>query len=1099
MEAGGIAPISVLAVNLYPFRETVAKGLGEQEILENIDIGGPAMIRAGAKNAASVTVVVDPEDYAAGAGGAAARRGTSAETRRRLQRKAYAHTAAYDASIAGWMAERDGAPFPTSWRSGSGRCRSSATGRTRTSGGPGTAGTASRPGPRSRFAEVLQGKELSYNNLLDLDAALALALEFPERPAAVIIKHNTPCGVAQDEVLEKAYRVARAVDEVSAFGGIVAFNREVDEPTARAMAETFLEAVIAPGYSEARADGARGRRRTCGCSMPGRRGPPGARPFASFELRSISGGLLVQDRDAVEPSTEWKVVTRRAPTDAELAALRFGWRVCKHVKSNAIVFSTADRLLAVGGGQTSRVESVKIAAARGGESLRGSAVASDAFFPFRDGLDALAQAGAQGGGPARRQRPRRRGHRRRRRARRGDGLHRGAALPALTPATGRCASAVNSAAPSTRSRTRPSPGRRGGAARGASTPRLLRAAGASRSPPRPGARARSAGWTLTTRAPSEQTPEPRRRSCSESWSGRRTASSISSWAGATSSSTTSRRPAERSPVSQPAPADPAGAAPGLHLGAPRLERASGRDRGGGGTRPAPSAAQADEWPETERSDPWRRTPLPPAQPLSHAATAPPETRPPSPSAPPPPPRPGLARGSRHAPPTTPRPWPGRSDAAADRLHRRGDPRRGSPPSPAAACGGKLVDADDCRQRRLRRLPGPHRRGARAEPRPPPAATPGRPRSRASSLGPGRARLAPSHAAGAAAAGLSGHARAGPSRPVWVLLGLLGVAATPCPARLWYLRVRPDPADLQAVADVHAPPGEEAGAGRGPKLPEGLETRLGSWKAPAEPRPVADLLVAAGQADLARDTEASDLAAERTLETALVQDPRNAEALGLWMEAIGRGRGKQLARERARGAAAAGRERARADGRAAAPPGRAGDPSAGARRRAQDVERARSLGHSAVDAHPPASSARPGRLAAAGQREVLAGVGHAGAARPGRGLRQLVGRARALAAAGGARSGIRRSGGSSTCAPRRTRPRGSPRAATADLQARLAVDPDEPRTARALARLWAQVGETAQARKHLRAASGEPRHAGRAGGDRDGRAPGRRRARAGGGA
>jgi phosphoribosylaminoimidazolecarboxamide formyltransferase/IMP cyclohydrolase len=393
MDTGGIAPIAVLAVNLYPFRETVAKGVGEQEILENIDIGGPAMIRAGAKNAGSVTVLVDPDDYDAVL--AELRRGgTSDETRRRLQRKAYAHTAAYDASIAGWMAERDGVAFPDALALGFRKVQELRYGENPHQRGAWYRGYRPPPGPSVSFAEVLQGKELSYNNLLDLDAALALALEFPDRSAAVIIKHNTPCGVAQDDALEKAYRVARAVDEVSAFGGIVAFNCEVDEPTARAMAETFLEAVIAPGYSEGARAVLAGKKNLR--LLDARQAwPAGARPFASMELRSISGGLLVQDRDAVEPSTEWKVVTRRTPTEAELAALRFGWRVCKHVKSNAIVFSTADRLLAVGGGQTSRVESVKIAAARGGTALRGSVVASDAFFPFRDGLDALAEAGAR--------------------------------------------------------------------------------------------------------------------------------------------------------------------------------------------------------------------------------------------------------------------------------------------------------------------------------------------------------------------------------------------------------------------------------------------------------------------------------------------------------------------------------------------------------------------------------------------------------------------------------------------------------------------------------------------------------------------------------
>jgi phosphoribosylaminoimidazolecarboxamide formyltransferase/IMP cyclohydrolase len=394
MEAQGIPPIALLAVNLYPFRETVAKGAAEAEVVENIDIGGPAMIRAAAKNAESVTVVVDPDDYDSVLAEIRASGSTSLATRRRLQRKAYAHTAAYDSSIAGWMAERDGEPFPDELALGFRKVQALRYGENPHQRGAWYRLYAAPPGPSVSFSEVLQGKELSYNNLLDLDAALALALEFPERPAAIIIKHNTPCGVALDEVLERAYRTARAVDEVSAFGGIVALNREVDESAARAMAETFLEAVIAPGYSAAARTVLAGKKNLR--LLDARAAwSAGARPGASMELRSISGGLLVQDRDAIEPSTEWKVVTRRSPTAEELASLRFGWRVCKHVKSNAIVFSTAERLLAVGGGQTSRVDSVKIAAERGGSTLQGSAVASDAFFPFRDGLDALARAGAR--------------------------------------------------------------------------------------------------------------------------------------------------------------------------------------------------------------------------------------------------------------------------------------------------------------------------------------------------------------------------------------------------------------------------------------------------------------------------------------------------------------------------------------------------------------------------------------------------------------------------------------------------------------------------------------------------------------------------------
>jgi len=393
MEAHGIAPISVVAVNLYPFRQAAASGASEAEVLENIDIGGPAMVRAAAKNWERVTVLVDPDDYPVVLDELKRERATSPSTRARLMRKAFGHTAAYDASIAEYLQSRAGEAFPGEFSASFHKAQDLRYGEN-----PHQKAAFYRAyqGPRAPsvgFAEVLQGKELSYNNLLDLDAALALALEFPDGPAAVIVKHNTPCGVALAEGLELAYRTARAVDEVSAFGGIVALNGEVDAATARALAETFLEAVIAPGYSA----GARellGAKKNLRLLDARAAWPAGARAVPSLELRSISGGLLVQDRDAVEPPLEWKVVTRRAPTPAEEAALRFAWRVCKHVKSNAVVFSTADRLLAAGGGQTSRVDSVKIAAGRGGAALRGSALASDAFFPFRDGLDEVARAGA---------------------------------------------------------------------------------------------------------------------------------------------------------------------------------------------------------------------------------------------------------------------------------------------------------------------------------------------------------------------------------------------------------------------------------------------------------------------------------------------------------------------------------------------------------------------------------------------------------------------------------------------------------------------------------------------------------------------------------
>jgi phosphoribosylaminoimidazolecarboxamide formyltransferase / IMP cyclohydrolase len=394
LTANGIEPISLVAVNLYPFRETVAKGASRDEAIEQIDIGGPAMVRASAKNAEHVTIVVDPSDYEAVLAELERDRGTSVTTRRRLQRKAFAHTASYDAAIAAWLAEQEQLPFPEPMTLSFEKAFELRYGEN-----PHQRGAFYRVGrapdaPSVAFSQVLQGKELSYNNLLDLDAALSLVLEFPERPTAVVIKHNTPCGVACDGSLVAAYRRARAIDETSAFGGIVALNRVVDEPTAQALAETFLEAVIAPGYEPAARDVLAGKKNLRLLDAGHGLAAPTARPLSQLELRSVSGGVLVMDRDAVEPTLAWKVVTKRTPTDAELASMRFAWRVCKHVKSNAIVFSDESHLLAVGGGQTSRVDSVKIAVGRGGSLLKGSAVASDAFFPFRDGLDALAAAGA---------------------------------------------------------------------------------------------------------------------------------------------------------------------------------------------------------------------------------------------------------------------------------------------------------------------------------------------------------------------------------------------------------------------------------------------------------------------------------------------------------------------------------------------------------------------------------------------------------------------------------------------------------------------------------------------------------------------------------
>jgi len=393
MLENGISPISLVGVNLYPFREQVAKGASEAELVENIDIGGPAMVRAAAKNFSRVAVVVDPGDYDAVLAELDRDGQVSEALRRTLMRKAFAHTAAYDAAIAAHFNAAAADPFPAELSLSYQKSQPLRYGENPHQRAAFYRQPFAPGGPSVGFSRVLQGKELSYNNLLDLDAALAAVLEFPERPAAVVIKHNTPCGVAFADTLEAAYRQARAVDETSAFGGIIALNRDVDVLTAKALAETFLEAVIAPSYALEALE-ILSAKKNLRLLEAGPALGQGARASPSFEARSVSGGLLFQDRDAVEPEFDWKVVTRRAPTAEEWSALRFAWKVCKHVKSNAIVFAAPDRLLSQAGGQTSRVDSVRIAVGRGGPALKGSAVASDAFFPFRDGVDEIAKSGA---------------------------------------------------------------------------------------------------------------------------------------------------------------------------------------------------------------------------------------------------------------------------------------------------------------------------------------------------------------------------------------------------------------------------------------------------------------------------------------------------------------------------------------------------------------------------------------------------------------------------------------------------------------------------------------------------------------------------------
>jgi phosphoribosylaminoimidazolecarboxamide formyltransferase/IMP cyclohydrolase len=396
MRQHGLDPIDLVVVNLYPFRETVARGAPFDEVIENIDIGGPTMIRAAAKNFERVAVVVDPADYGRVLADLRAHRAVSAALRYELCRKAFAHTAAYDGAIAshlGRIAAPGGASadFPETLHPAFVLVRGLRYGENPHQKAAFYAAEGARA-PSLARAEILQGKELSYNNILDLDAAMKLAGEF-ELPAAVIIKHTNPCGaaVAAEGALE-AYRRALETDPVSAFGGIVALNRPVDAELATQMKELFLECVIAPGYAdEAREILASSRK-----SLRLIKSPVGPLEPGELELRSVAGGALVQTRDAETASVAGgRVVSKRAPAAEELADLEFAWRVAKHVKSNAIVFARGGRTLGVGAGQMSRVDSVRIAVAKARAPLAGSVLASDAFFPFRDGIDEAAKAGVR--------------------------------------------------------------------------------------------------------------------------------------------------------------------------------------------------------------------------------------------------------------------------------------------------------------------------------------------------------------------------------------------------------------------------------------------------------------------------------------------------------------------------------------------------------------------------------------------------------------------------------------------------------------------------------------------------------------------------------
>jgi phosphoribosylaminoimidazolecarboxamide formyltransferase/IMP cyclohydrolase len=399
LAAHGIPTIDLVVVNLYPFRETVAKpGCTLDDAIENIDIGGPTMVRAAAKNWPHVGIVVDPADYASivaelGRAGSV----LSDATRFALARKAFAHTAAYDGAIANWLTARspDGSAetFPQSFRYAGERAQALRYGENPHQSAAFYRDEAPAAGTIATFRQ-LQGKELSYNNIADSDAAWECVKSF-EGTACVVVKHANPCGVALGGSTLDAYRRALSTDPVSAFGGIIAFNRAVDAATLEAVAAQFVEVLIAPGYTaDALAVVAQKKNvRVLEIALP----PAGA-ATGQLDFKRVGGGLLVQTGDSrnVAPA-ELKVVTRKAPTPAQLADLMFAWRVAKFVKSNAIVYCGNGMTLGIGAGQMSRVDSTRIAASKAANAkldLAGSVVASDAFFPFRDGLDVVADQGA---------------------------------------------------------------------------------------------------------------------------------------------------------------------------------------------------------------------------------------------------------------------------------------------------------------------------------------------------------------------------------------------------------------------------------------------------------------------------------------------------------------------------------------------------------------------------------------------------------------------------------------------------------------------------------------------------------------------------------
>ena len=393
-----ISPFDLVVVNLYPFAQTVADGGSFTEVIEQIDIGGPAMVRGAAKNFESIGVVVDPEHYDQVVKELDDIHGLSRDTRYRLALHAYAHTAAYDGDVAAWFEKMEAGQTKEAHVAGPEEeplpsrlatvlfLRSALRYGENPHQRGGLYGAREGPGPLGG-ASVLQGKEMSFNNWLDAEASRAIASLFEDHPAAVIVKHHNPCGVALGGTLGEAYAKALECDRVSAFGGIVAFNQEVDADAARAMAEVFTEVVIAPTFTKGALAALAEKANLRVVEAP----PPGQ---PGLDIRPIDGGALLQDADTItETREDMKVVTTTEPSLAQWHDLLFAWKVAARAKSNAIVLAADLATVAVGAGQMNRVTSVDIAARHAGEMARGSVLASDAFFPFRDGVDRAAEAG----------------------------------------------------------------------------------------------------------------------------------------------------------------------------------------------------------------------------------------------------------------------------------------------------------------------------------------------------------------------------------------------------------------------------------------------------------------------------------------------------------------------------------------------------------------------------------------------------------------------------------------------------------------------------------------------------------------------------------